>query len=576
MSLVSDDPDPFQTRFRDEVQHEFGHALGFAHEQDRPDNFNSMGASVYCRQTAINTPGGTYETPFDLQSIMSYCAKDPLTGGYPTQLSSEDIFGVRKVYGRAPASHGFMIKSDAGNLAVAVLGGTGEGSVLALYNMCDVGIPECTWTYQRGMIVSDADPTLAINAWGGASDGTVLRLTRACTPDNPDCRWTYEAGEFLSDTDFNLAIKASGGVQSGSTLALTGTCTSDNAECTWTVPYVMLSSHRDPTLSISPIGGTANGAALGLNNACDQTNPGCTWTFQKGRILSDTNPSLAISATAADGAAIQLVDNCDPSSSACSWTWMGGELISDWSFMPFGAAGGAVDSASLTMRSDCTSTNPDCLFSGFVADNITLPPVWTYGGSFQLDDRGWDNVGNAANSQASSCSSGYSQYPIAPTADTGNRQLDPESMWGGNDFFCVKDRYPMLGPGGIAGMYQVDDCHVDDVGNWINGNALSCPTVATEFGQQSYTAVPIARVLAPESGCGAWQYVCVRGTSRDHYFGGTFQIDDCRSNTKNNPLTNAPSCPPGYARQQYGRVKGAEADQCGVSQYWCDGGPSGL
>jgi hypothetical protein len=189
-----------------------------------------------------------------------------------------------------------------------------------------------------------------------------------------------------------------------------------------------------------------------------------------------------------------------------------------------------------------------------------LSGVWTYEGSFQVDDCGRNNVPNGMNGGGFNCAD--------PVQYQSNRQLDPESRCGGNDYFCAKPGYPKLGPVGVAGFFQQPDLRSRDfVANSVTGTT-KCPT--------GYRQVQIGRVLTPEDQIGANQFVCVSGWGSDHYFGGTYQVDDCGQSTRNNPLTGAPTCPGGYTPQKYGRVKGAEGSQCGINQFWCDGGKSGL
>jgi hypothetical protein len=74
--------------------HEFGHALGFAHEHRRSDT------PSWC-QAEQTSSSGTYTIgPWDDDSIMNYCNNDWNNRGV---LSPGDIRGVQAVYGRKPS-----------------------------------------------------------------------------------------------------------------------------------------------------------------------------------------------------------------------------------------------------------------------------------------------------------------------------------------------------------------------------------------------------------------------------------------------------------------------------------------
>lgn len=72
--------------------HEFGHALGFAHEQNRAD------APAQCHEEKSQGPTGDYNvTKYDPNSIMNYCSPEWTGDG---KLSALDIEAVQKFYGK--------------------------------------------------------------------------------------------------------------------------------------------------------------------------------------------------------------------------------------------------------------------------------------------------------------------------------------------------------------------------------------------------------------------------------------------------------------------------------------------
>ncbi|MCE9522979.1 MAG: hypothetical protein K8S25_11195 [Alphaproteobacteria bacterium] len=94
--------------------HEFGHVLGFVHEQDTPGNVEGP---AHCASPG-NEPDSRSLTTYDRDSVMNYCNKN---GNMSGELTATDIAGVQAVYGVHTAKALGRVKLPPGTPAAAPL-----------------------------------------------------------------------------------------------------------------------------------------------------------------------------------------------------------------------------------------------------------------------------------------------------------------------------------------------------------------------------------------------------------------------------------------------------------------------
>lgn len=153
--------------------HEFGHALGFAHEQARPDNVDPVTGTVRCNnlQPGGETQGDTILSPYDIDSIMNYCS--PGYWNNYGKLSPLDIQAVQKVYGARPGS---IVGIDGKCLDVG-LGYPANWSRTELYDCNMTSYPSQKWARQSNDSLRNTNSGRCLDSYyGGTANGTETQI----------------------------------------------------------------------------------------------------------------------------------------------------------------------------------------------------------------------------------------------------------------------------------------------------------------------------------------------------------------------------------------------------------------
>lgn len=145
---------PSTSRLEYLAVHEFGHILGFSHEQDSPDNWNSStNQPINCHQTGAPSRDGVQVSAYDQNSIMNYCGSHGNNSG---TLSDGDKKAIQQVYGPESPANVSAIRAGTGDLHVFIRGSSGA---------LEWRSPSGSWTSLGGVIVG----TPAAVSWSGGS-----------------------------------------------------------------------------------------------------------------------------------------------------------------------------------------------------------------------------------------------------------------------------------------------------------------------------------------------------------------------------------------------------------------------
>ncbi len=298
--------------------HEFGHALGFHHAENRagfePEHALQATSGLTLGDCAdLPDAGQTAKAygAYDVASVMSYCGNPYHRVGARLSLSPGDIAGLQLAYGRKPA--GSLLGADA-----RCLGAPTRGSSLEL-SACNELVTHQQWQFERRRIRLGRDQCL--HAESVSPGGAVT--TSTCST-NPAQEWSFKATTVRGWGDLCLtAIKHS----ESDLIMLSARQCAGAPEQTWT-----LDEHG--TLSMNGEASNLCASIMLGSLVLQDCNLPAVQRFElraDGTMRLKWNPDLCVEATAANdpgfyegpaqmGVSLEtMLQPCDPSQLRQKW-----------------------------------------------------------------------------------------------------------------------------------------------------------------------------------------------------------------------------------------------------------------